>query len=57
MHATYKDVPTFTPTGPLTQRIKIRNYRELTVKVKHADVLAVDKPFLVIFKGPNFMST
>ena len=29
----------------------------LTVKVKHADVVAVDKPFLVSCNGPSFKIT
>lgn len=28
--------------------------KQLTVKVKHATVLATDKPFLVKVNGPNF---
>lgn len=27
---------------------------QLTTNVKHADVLAIDKPFLVKVKGPSF---
>ena len=31
--------------------------KELTVKVRHADVLPTDNPFLVSCKGPNFIIT
>lgn len=36
---------------------KVRKEKQLTEKVKHAAVLATDKPFLVNCKGPSFMIT
>jgi len=37
------------------QKPKEHNIKKLTVKVKHAAVLATAKPFLVNCNGPNFM--
>jgi len=41
---------------PSLNEKKWQKYREqLTVKVKHATVLATDRPFLVNVNGPNFV--